>query len=183
MYLPDVLYLPSFLLYIQYFFFPFLFPFFFFHIMYISLNEQKPVVEKRSTYTGSTFAVHTEHTPVFNTVHIIAAVIGVIGIIAVAIAILIICNRRKKRKKKASLDTSTNIETMTFMNQFANDFDNHVEPPKPVILIEDINSSNSPMMQQYQLQLKLHSQRHHHSDLTTTASSSSPSPPPPPYHP
>lgn len=129
------------------------------------------------------------HTSAFNTVHIIAAVIGVIGAIIVAITIFLLCKRRKKVK---STDTISKVETPVMsqvtnrnsshsrFGQFATDFDNPpIEPPKPAIVhVEDI----SPLMQQQQLQLKLLNQQN---SITSTSSSSSsnPSPPPPPYQP
>lgn len=128
----------------------------------------KKLFTKRSTLSGSTFAVHTEHTPAFNTVHIIAAVIGVLGVVAVAVAIVIICNRRKKRKQQIIVQPPPMNERF---GQFATDFDNHIEPPKPAVVEEP-----SPMMQQHQLNLKLHT-------TIPIPSSSSTNPPPPPYYP
>jgi heme/copper-type cytochrome/quinol oxidase subunit 1 len=169
---------------------------------------------RRSASGGSTFATHTEHTPAFNTVHIIAAVIGIVGAVTMAVTIFLICkrkrNRRNSQNRKATLATAVNdvesnmTQTITENNnirfgQFASDFDNHVEPPKPAVThVEDV----SPMMQQYHLQLKLLQQQKAQKErklnidphlnvatLNQTASSSSTSSspnsllPPPPYQP
>ncbi|CAO3684147.1 unnamed protein product [Rhizopus stolonifer] len=89
------------------------------------------------------------HTSVFNTIHIIAAVLGVVGSIAVGLSIFFICKRKRKRK---DLDNQTEKKTN---HQFASDFE----------------TTESPMMQQHQLQIKL---QHTHSSVTF---------PPPPYLP
>jgi heme/copper-type cytochrome/quinol oxidase subunit 1 len=177
-------------------------------IYYISVTS----IHKRSpTNGGSTFATYTEHTPVFNTVHIIAAVIGILGAIAVAITVCITCKRRRNQQRRnsaqaincpASTDLESHLTTpssnINRFGQFASDFDNTVEPPKPAVThVEDI----SPMMQQYQLQLMLLQQerqekttREQHrasaSSTNTNASTSAAVPvtpnslmPPPPYQP
>ncbi|KAI8047520.1 uncharacterized protein B0P05DRAFT_565801 [Gilbertella persicaria] len=159
-------------------------------------------LQKRSTAVtegGSTFASHSEHTPVFTTVHIIAAAIGIVGAIAVAVTIFIVC--KKKRLKAQTSGRSIDLENNTHMSQvnsmhqhshhsnhtqdsrfgqFASDF----EPPKPAVThIEDV----SPMMQQYQLQLKLlqqqYQERKQQTQGVSTSSTSCALLPPPPYHP
>ena len=186
--------------------------------MFVSVTSNKNNSNKnlfrRSASGGSTFATHTEHTPAFNTVHIIAAVIGIVGAVTMAVTIFLICkrkrNRRNSQNKKATLTTAVNdvesnmTQAITENNnirfgQFASDFDNHVEPPKPAVThVEDV----SPMMQQYHLQLKLLQQQKAQKErklnidphlnvatLNQTASSSSTSSspnsllPPPPYQP
>lgn len=89
------------------------------------------------------------HTSAFNTIHIIAAVLGVVGAIVVGLSIFFICKRKRKRK---DLDNQTEKNTS---HQFASDFE----------------TTESPMMQQQQLQIKL---QHTHSSVTF---------PPPPYLP
>ncbi|GAA5799441.1 hypothetical protein EDC94DRAFT_401370 [Helicostylum pulchrum] len=150
---------------------------------------------------GSTFATYTEHTPVFNTVHIIAAVIGIIGAIGVAVTVLLFYRKRKSTdnllKVKADIEqnmieripsdrrratTTTTTITSDRFGQFASDFDNNVQPPKPAVMhVEDI----SPMMQQYQLQLKLlEVPTHNRAASSSSSSMSHPTcPPPPPYQP
>ena len=185
--------------------------FFFFecNILKIPFFSVTSLLQKRGA--GSTFASNTDHTPVFNTVHIIAAVIGILGIIAVIFTVIFVC--RRKRNKKTIQQVKEDIENKIIQQQrshqssihsenrfgqFANDFDNAVVPPKPAIIqVEDV----SPMMQQYQLQLKLLQQQqeerkqnnnntlavpaHHRANSSSSSSSSSPSSllPPPPYHP
>lgn len=192
------------------------------------INSRVTSIQKRGG-GGPTFASNTQHTPVFNTVHIIAAVIGIVGAIAVFITIIVFC--RRKRNKKSSIqkiksdieanmiqtqrshhNTSYSFTTTTTttaaatgaatgmtdnrFGQFANDFNNSVEPPKPAIFhVEEV----SPMMQQYQLQLKLLQQQQQErkqsanslqvpthnraSSSSSSASSSHTLLPPPPYHP
>ncbi|KAI9359450.1 hypothetical protein BD770DRAFT_386073 [Pilaira anomala] len=153
-------------------------------------------LEKRA----GTFATHTEHTSAFTTVHIIAAVIGVLGAIAVAVTVIMFCRKRKSKtalKMKADIErnmieripTTTPVLVDRF-DQFATDFDPTVTalrslegqtmstpPPPPAKL--------SPMMQQYQLQLKLLQVPTHHraSSSSSAASNSSQHLPPPPYQP
>lgn len=159
----------------------------------------------------STFIINTEHTPVFNTVHIIAAVIGIIGAIGVAVTVLLFCRKRKSRdnllKVKADIEqnmieripsdrrratatananasattTTTTVTTNDRFGQFASDFDNNVQPPKPAVVhVEDV----SPMMQQYQLQLKmLEVPTHNRAASSSSSVSHATSAPPPPYQP
>lgn len=135
-----------------------------------------------------------------------------------AVTIFLMCKRKRNRRRdshnrkaftaNASNDIESNMTQASIENsnnlrfgQFASDFDNHVEPPKPAVThVEDI----SPMMQQYQLQLKLLQQQKAQQQerklmidphlsvpstlhQTTSSSSSSSSPnsllPPPPYQP
>ncbi|KAI8887422.1 hypothetical protein K501DRAFT_321443 [Backusella circina FSU 941] len=164
------------------------------------------ILTTRSLSAGSTFATHTPHTSAFNTVHIIAAVIGIIGACVVGITIFILCRRRRRRRnaknesnrdieKRHIQEVATLASTATInqrFDQFASDFERnntpppHIEQPKPAILhIED----TSPMMQQYRLQLKLLQQRQspqQHRQHPSDASSStvvSNTAPPPPYQP
>jgi hypothetical protein len=113
----------------------------------------------------------------------------VIGAIIVAITIFLLCKRRKRKVQEEAIPTPISTPTNTIMSevstdtnrfgQFANDFDNHIEPPKSAIVhVEDI----SPLMQQYQLQLKLLKQQNS-STSSSSNTSSTPSPPPPPYQP
>ncbi|KAG2233338.1 hypothetical protein BDF21DRAFT_397749 [Thamnidium elegans] len=156
-------------------------------------------LQKRGGGGGSTFATYTEHTPIFNTVHIIAAVIGIIGAIGVAVTVFLFCRKRKSgdnllkvkadieqnmieripsdRRRAAVATTLTNDR----FGQFASDFDNNVQPPKPAVVhVEDI----SPMMQQHQLQLKLLEVPTHNRAASSSSSvSHATSPPPPPYQP
>ncbi|GAN10854.1 hypothetical protein MAM1_0414c10404 [Mucor ambiguus] len=187
------------------------------HVNSVTTNRNHLV--KRSASGGSTFATHTEHTPAFNTVHIIAAVIGIVGAVAMAVTIFLMCKRKRNRRRDShnnrkaftanvSNDIESNMTQTSIQNsnnlrfgQFASDFDNHVEPPKPAVThVEDI----SPMMQQYQLQLKLLQQQKAqqqerklmidphlsvptalHQTSSSSSSSSSPNSllPPPPYQP
>jgi cell division protein FtsN len=146
----------------------------FYYISVTSIHKRSP------TDGGSTFATYTEHTPAFNTLHFISAVIGVVGAIAVAITVCIICKRRRNQKRKdsgtqaincpPSADIESHLTTASLpsnrFGQFASDFDNIVEPPKPAVAhVEDI----SPMMQQYQLQLMLlQQQQQERREKTTT---------------
>ncbi|KAI7906621.1 uncharacterized protein BX663DRAFT_497116 [Cokeromyces recurvatus] len=167
----------------------------------INKEKSSSLFQKRSTSGGSTFATHTEHTPIFNTIHIIVAVIGIVVAIAVAIIIFILYKRRRKQSylkrdvENNRMTESTDISIQqTIINRFASDFDNHVEAPKPVVThVEDV----SPLMQQYQLQLKLlqqerEKQQHsnlkpiqHHTSSSSSSKTSSPTSllPPPPYQP
>lgn len=180
------------------------------------INSGVTSIQKRGG-GGPTFASNTQHTPVFNTVHIIAAVIGIVGAIAVFITVIFFCRRKRNKnnsiqKVKSDIEanmiqtqrshqTTTTTTTITTteltqdrFGQFANDFNNNVEPPKPAIVhVEDV----SPMMQQYQLQLKLLQQQQEErgannlqvpthnraSSSSSSASSSNTLLPPPPYHP
>ncbi|KAG2200226.1 uncharacterized protein EV154DRAFT_559369 [Mucor mucedo] len=126
---------------------------------------------------GSTFATNTEHTPAFTTVHIIAAVIGIVGAIAVTITIFLYC---KKRKHDSLLKIKSDIEQdmlqrapATRFGQFATDFDHSSSAPEQVTRV-------SPMMQQHQLQIKLLQVPTHN---RTLSSSNTVVPPPPPYQP
>lgn len=153
-------------------------------------------LEKRA----GTFATHTEHTSAFTTVHIIAAVIGILGAIAVAVTVVMFCRKRKSKtalKMKADIErnmieripTTTPVAVDRF-DQFATDFDPTVTalqpppegqtmppppPPSPAKL--------SPMMQQYQLQLKLLQVPTHHRAASSSSSDSTQPLPPPPYQP
>lgn len=185
------------------------------------INSGVTSIQKRGG-GGPTFASNTQHTPVFNTVHIIAAVIGIVGAIAVFITIILFCRRKRNKSNNSSIQkVKSDIEanmiqtqrshqtshttssttaaaemTDNRFGQFANDFNNSVEPPKPAIVhVEDV----SPMMQQYQLQLKLLQQQQQErkqsanslqvpthnraSSSSSSASSSNTLLPPPPYHP
>jgi hypothetical protein len=164
------------------------------------MSNHHELLATRSLSAGSTFATHTPHTSAFNTVHIIAAVIGIVGACLVGITIFILCRRKRRNAKQVNKDiekshvqeaASASTDTIhQRFDQFASDFERnntpppHVEQPKPAILhIED----SSPMMQQYRLQLKLLQQRQQqHRQNPSDASSStvvSNTAPPPPYQP
>lgn len=115
--------------------------------------------------------------------------IGVIGALIVTVTIFLYCKKRKKLSVNKALDATTNYNTDTItmttnnrqFGQFASDFNSHIEqPPKTttaavVSHVEDI----SPMMQQYQLQLKLL----HQENASSSSSNTIITPPPPPYQP
>jgi hypothetical protein len=165
------------------------------------MSNHHGLLASRSLSAGSTFATHAPHTSAFNTVHIIAAVIGIVGACLVGITIFILCRRKRRNAKQVNKDiekshvqeaASASTDTIhQRFDQFASDFERnntppppHVEQPKSAILhIEDA----SPMMQQYRLQLKLLQQRQQqHRQNPSDASSStvvSNTAPPPPYQP
>ncbi|KAG1057561.1 hypothetical protein G6F46_005580 [Rhizopus delemar] len=96
----------------------------------------------------------TTHTSAFNTIHIIAAVLGIIGAVVVGL---------KKQN--------------TTRNRFADDFET-IETPTPAII------HHSPIMQQHQLQQQLQLEIPKACHCSTSTSSTSPLIiPPPPYHP
>ncbi|KAI9282532.1 hypothetical protein BY458DRAFT_552159 [Sporodiniella umbellata] len=101
------------------------------------------------------------HDSTFNTVHILAAVVGVVGALVVGWSIFFLCQRKKKKQKCSEQDPKGE---KTVLYQFALD----MESPPVAHLTE------SPMMQQHQLQLRLQSQIPNASSLPH---------PPPPYHP
>jgi hypothetical protein len=131
----------------------------------------------------------------------------VIGVIAVGITIFILCSKKRKKEAVLKRNVTVDIEQQSSehnseQGQFEHDFNNNVEPPKPVLmtqLVEDV----SPMMQQYQLQLKLLLQQKeerlqkqssssflevpsvnpNRASTSSTSSSSLSLPAPPPYHP
>lgn len=90
------------------------------------------IIKRSITETGSTFALQTDHTPAFNTVHIIAAVIGVIGVIAAVVAVIIMFKQKKKKRQLSTTTTLIQPNTERF-GQFAHDFDNQIEPQKSSI--------------------------------------------------
>ncbi|CAO3695637.1 unnamed protein product [Rhizopus stolonifer] len=111
-------------------------------------------LEKRSASLFTSEA----HNSTFNTVHIIAAILGVVGVLVVGLSIFCICQKKKKPK---CVEQNPGDEK-TLSKQFALD----METPSPAHLTE------SPMMQQHQLQLRLQTQ------IPTSLLL-----PPPPYHP
>ncbi|KAI8879136.1 hypothetical protein K501DRAFT_336285 [Backusella circina FSU 941] len=155
-------------------------------------------LSKRVHSSGSTFITHTEHTTIFNTVHILAAVIGIVGAFLVGIAIFIAC--RKKRRKKKDIENNGSSEMaqveqlpsgvnndLSRFSQFANDFETSqtelIKQPKSVFLPEE--EDISPLMQQHRLQLKLLQQKLCISQLNNASCSAAEAPltPPPPYCP
>lgn len=114
----------------------------------------------------------TTHTSAFNTIHIIAAVLGIIGAVVVGLSIFIIC-RKRKRKKRHRITEKQNMTR----DRFADDFET-IETPTPAIV------HHSPIMQQHQLQQQLQLEIPKACHCSTSTSSTSPlSIPPPPYHP
>ncbi|KAI8992295.1 hypothetical protein BDB01DRAFT_832610 [Pilobolus umbonatus] len=131
-------------------------------------------LHKRSALSGGTFATRAEHTPIFNTVHIISAVIGIVGIIAVAVTIVFIW---KKKRKNTDIEHNTMQPVQLQFDQFATDFNNTLEPPPPPSI--DIN----PVMQQYQLHLQILTQQDTRHKDSLILPGSNTSLPPPPYQP
>ncbi|OBZ86222.1 hypothetical protein A0J61_05725 [Choanephora cucurbitarum] len=155
--------------------------------MPILLNYKN--VEKRSPTLSAKaedipLSNQRHHSPAFNTVHIIAAIIGIAGAVAAAITIFLLCKRKRSKtqahsnksgtKHEYSSNNSNNDDVFGSQtnsshshsnsqtnyhrfDQFANDFDgNNGSSGQDIASVEDV----SPTMQQYQLQLKLLQQQH-----------------------
>ncbi|KAI8139085.1 hypothetical protein BJV82DRAFT_273621 [Fennellomyces sp. T-0311] len=157
---------------------------------------------------GNTFATNNHHTTAFNVIHVIAAVVGILGAAFVGVTVFIMCRRRRRRQQQLqeqkqlhhTSTTSTTSSTsssppqppksMHRFNQFAQAYCHdevaappHAHQPKNGYTDEDPLIINSPSMQQVHLHTQLLYQAGVQRSNSQPSSSALFSPPPPPYQP
>ncbi|KAI8145348.1 hypothetical protein BJV82DRAFT_603321 [Fennellomyces sp. T-0311] len=128
----------------------------------------------------TSFPQSAHHTQAFNVVHVIAAVVGILGAAAIGITAFIMCRRRRRQRNNGAIERSTSL-------------------PRPVSSSSAASSTPSSSLPQQQNVKSIstfdqfasaycHDERQAANSTISTSNNDTlfipmPSPPPPPYRP